>query len=148
MYCDVRWQFWVCTQTLCRNVDRVLPYRYDAFWKLWQKRTKMKHKDLKALIPLPPSPRWVKWVVKCPSTELNRAYKIYMVCKEVLYMISPLIRMGEREWDPEHKGERARIRQWGVNWTHQGTDERYCLFWCLILCILSGHLVYLWFLKC
>lgn len=82
---------------MCRNVDRVLPYRHDAFWKLGQKRAKINHAELKALIPLPPSLRWVKWVVKCPSTELNIAYKIYMVCKEVLYMITPLIRTGERE---------------------------------------------------
>lgn len=46
--------------------------------------------------PLLQSLRWAKWVVKCPCSELNRAYKMYMVCKEVLYII-PLIGSGERD---------------------------------------------------
>lgn len=61
---------------------------------------------------LPQSLRWAKWVVKCPCSELNKAYKIYMVCKEVLY-ITPLMSTGEKM--RQHKRKRERQNKAMIN---------------------------------
>lgn len=107
-------------QTTCRNVDRVLPHRYDACWKPWQKLAKLKCEEFK-LSPSRhlPLKAWDEMrVVKCPCTELHIDYKIYMVCKEVLYRITRLIRAGgQREQDSTQAGERqnqAMISEWGL----------------------------------
>lgn len=62
-------------------------------------------------------------VVKCPCTELRIAYKIYTICKEALYTITPLIRAGGRENEMARKRATGRTRRWSVNRACQETDE-------------------------
>lgn len=141
-------QLWAL-DTVCRNTDKVLPYRPDVFLKSWQKLAKIKMNSSRLSYPHPRNLRWAKWVVKCPCTELNIGYKIYMVYKEVFYMITPLIRTVEREWDStlERKTEEAMSKsKMSKNWwkeslvpvphlVHPGISLRFHGFSQMLTCL-------------